>query len=134
MKIRIADERTIGELKREFNAEFPFLQLEFFSGTTVNGIPKPLQRIVDKTKTLKSLRNIHDEGELIFSGEDKVSTIEKTAKEKFGLSIQIFRKSGYQWLLTTSTDDFTLNHQNALGKEMSASVAADEPEDIHEQE
>lgn len=136
MKITISDERTIGELKKEFTAQFPFLKIEFFFGAGIGEktIPNPLQRILDESKTLKSLRRIHNEGEFKFSGSDKVADIEKTLLQKFGLAIQIFRKSGDQWLLTTSTDDFTLTHQNEIGAEMSTRVEANEPDDIHEQE
>ena len=134
LKLEIGDERTIGELKKEFSAQFPFLRLTFFSATKGNTNLNPLQQIVDETKQLKSLRKLHNEGELVFSGEDKVGTIEKKLLEKFGLAVQIFRRSGDNWLLTSSTDDYTLNRQNALGKEMSEHVPSPEPEDIHEHE
>jgi hypothetical protein len=63
----------------------------------------------------------------------KVSELEELFEEVFGLSVQVFRKSGESWLQTTTTDSWTLNQQNLKGKEMSSPVESDEQQDYHEQ-
>lgn len=134
MKIEIKDNTTIAEIRKNVQARFPFLRLEFFSGGKDSAIPNPLQRILDESKKVESLRPGHESGEINFSGSDTVSSLENTFREQFGLHVQVFRKSGDQWLLTTTTDSLTLDQQNELGKEMSGSVEIPEPYDIHEQE
>lgn len=134
MKIEIKDNTTIAEIRKNFQIRFPFLRLEFFSGGKDSAVPNPLQRILDESKKVENLRSGHGNGELLISGDDKVADVENAFREKFGLNVQIFRKSGAQWLLTTTTDDFTIDHQNEIGKEMSGSVENPEPYDIHEQE
>jgi hypothetical protein len=134
MKIKISDGEMIGDLKRKFNNRFPFLHIEFFTSADENSVPDPLNHIKDDTILLKSLRETHHDGVIIVSEEDKVGALEKLFRQKFGLFVQVFRKSGKQWLLTTATDGFTLKQQNELGEEMAKSIVAPEPEDIHEQE
>jgi hypothetical protein len=45
-----------------------------------------------------------------------VSELEKSFTEIYGLYTQVFRKSGNIWLVTTITDNWTLNEQNQQGE------------------
>lgn len=47
-----------------------------------------------------------------------VSTLEQLFQDYFGLSAQVFRKSGRSWLETSLTDDWTLKRQNDEGYEL----------------
>jgi hypothetical protein len=38
--------------------------------------------------------------------------VENAFEEMYGLSVQVFRKSGNTWLQTTTSDSWTLNEQN----------------------
>ncbi|HTA81877.1 MAG TPA: hypothetical protein VK783_03020, partial [Bacteroidia bacterium] len=49
----------------------------------------------------------------------RVVDLEQGIRDTFGLSIQVFRKSGNAWLETTTTVDWTLDEQNRIGEEMS---------------
>jgi hypothetical protein len=134
MHLFINDNITIGEIRKKFQNRFPFLNLEFFSHVKENNYPNPLQRVLDETKKLSVMRPVHHAGELKLSGSEKVSTLENLFSDRFGLNVQVSRKSGTNWLLTKQTDDFTLDHQNEIGMEMSIAVEQTEPLDIHEQE
>jgi hypothetical protein len=48
-----------------------------------------------------------------------VKQLETTFREKFGLNVQVARRSGSMWLETTMTDNWTLKHQNDHGRELS---------------
>jgi hypothetical protein len=50
----------------------------------------------------------------------------------FGLDVQVFRKSGNTWLVTTKTDDWTIAEHNKRAKEMANPVEAPEPTDYQE--
>jgi hypothetical protein len=47
-----------------------------------------------------------------------VEELEKSFLVKFGLNVQVFRKSGKSWLETTITDKWTLEKQNTQGEEL----------------
>ena len=49
-------------------------------------------------------------------------------QEAFGFGMQVFRKAGNSWVLTTMTDDWTLAHQNEEGKEDSKKIEAEKIE------
>jgi len=71
------------------------------------------------TYRLKQCRKIHQDGALHISPEHTVAEMETELWEKFGLSVQIFRKSGNLWIETSLTDSWTLERQNREGMEMS---------------
>ena len=52
---------------------------------------------------------------------ETVSTLENELWKNFGLSAQVFRKSGNLWIETSLTDSWTLEQQNREGFEMSSS-------------
>jgi len=62
---------------------------------------------------------MHSQGSLTVKETDKVSDLEKVLWDQFGLSAQVFRKSGNLWIETSLTDSWTLSRQNKEGKEMS---------------
>lgn len=61
---------------------------------------------------------------------------EALLERTFGLHVQIMRKSGNTWLVTSATDRLTLAEQNARGKasENPAFLPPDEEFDYREQE
>jgi hypothetical protein len=48
-----------------------------------------------------------------------VAELENAFEEYFGLSVQVYRKSGKMWLQSTITDDWTLKEQNEHGEALS---------------
>lgn len=59
------------------------------------------------------------EGFIHITDDMPVSKLEQLFLDQFGLSVQVFRKSGSSWLETTFTDDWTLKRQNDAGMELS---------------
>ena len=58
---------------------------------------------------------IYVEGDLKVNGEMEVSKLEQAFEKKYGLHVQVFRRSGNIWLQTTKTDSWTLEAQNRKG-------------------
>ena len=133
MKIQVKDTLTIGELKKLFNNRYPFLRLEFFRGAA-GSLPSADQRVNDDSITLGSIRKNHTEGGFEISASDTAARLEQIFHDRFGLNVQVFRRSGDSWMITTKTDSFSLERINAIGEEMSVPVEPPEPEDIHEHE
>jgi hypothetical protein len=128
MELFINDKITIRELQRQFNSEFPYLKIEFFDiPPTRNGLPK--SRMYPNHRTLGTCRKQHNEETMQIFPDDPVEKIELAFWEKFGLSTEVFRKSGNLWIETTLSDSWTLKRQNDEGKAFSGAVGGNKEED-----
>jgi hypothetical protein len=122
MELLITDNTTIKTIQDEFNKQFPFLKLEFFSKPHKKGEASAKELIRNNDKTLGECRKKKSDGALKIYAKQKVSELEQLFQDHFGLSVQVFRKSGRVWLETTSTDDWTLMKQNDEAIELSKPV------------
>jgi hypothetical protein len=119
MKIQINDHRKIHAIQEEFSLAFPWLKLEFFEKPHKIGGASPKKQLVSAARTVGDCRTIHDSGSITISEEMTVAELEQSFADVYGLSVQVFRKSGRTWLETTITDGWTLEHQNEQGKMLS---------------
>lgn len=133
MELVINEKKTVGEIQKAFNKRFPFLKISFFKEPHAAGEASPLSEMHHADELIKNIRHKDKNGIISIDGDMQVNQLEMLFQEVFGLSVQIFRKSGENWLQTTTTDSWTLNQQNTKGKEMSAPVQSEEQEDYHEQ-
>jgi hypothetical protein len=121
MHLKITPNKQVGELVEEFQQFFPYLKLSFYSskdGVNGHGKGKP----VNAQTTLKEIsRNIAD-GVVDVSGGVSVRQLEKTFNDSFFLNVQVQRRSGNIWLETTITDNWTLEHQNDHGRDITANM------------
>jgi hypothetical protein len=125
MEIEINDNKIINELQEEFNKQFPFLKIEFFSKSHNEGEASDKKLLRNKNKKIGDCRSIRTIGNIIISEKQKVSELESLFQSVYGLSVQVFRKSGKIWLETTSTDNWTLEKQNNEAKELLAFKSKD---------
>ncbi len=112
----ITDNKTLFDVKREFSQKFPYLKLEFYAKEHKEGEGSEDQLKIDGDLTIGSISSTHEEGDLSINGHLKVGTFERMFFEKYGLNVQVFRKSGTIWLQTIKTDDWTLAEQNSRGE------------------
>lgn len=115
----ITANKKLSLIQKEFNLVFPFLKLEFFRKKHGAKESSPKKDILKSDFTLKEFRKKNINGEIIITEETVVSTLEQLFEEQFGISAQVFRKSGRSWLETSMTDDWTLKRQNDQGRELS---------------
>ncbi|MBD3637062.1 MAG: hypothetical protein HUJ25_06915 [Crocinitomicaceae bacterium] len=115
--LKISDDKQLKEIKELFNAKFPHLKIEFFSEDHNVGEASTYKSMYDDELYLSDIRSENTEGELSIDGHTKTSTFENNFKEKFGVNVQVWRKSGNMWLQTTTTDDWTLAEQERKGVE-----------------
>ena len=115
--LHISDDIKLKELKAAFNKKFPHLKIEFFSEEHDEGEASTYKSMYDDELYLKDIRKNNTEGDLSINGHTKTSTFESNFKEKFGVNVQVWRKSGNMWLQTTTTDDWTLAQQEQKGVE-----------------
>jgi hypothetical protein len=111
----INDDKTLEGIQAEFKAKFPFLKIEFYSGKHESGEGSPAMHQLDPSLTIGEARIKKAEGDFNIDPNMKVSELEGRFADKYGLNVQVFRKSGEIWLQTTATDSWTLADQNRKG-------------------
>lgn len=111
--------QTIENIKESFALAFPYLKLEFFKHKHKHLEGNAKKDLFESNISLKELPKKYQKGFIHVTEEMSVSTLEQSIEVQFGLSAQVFRKSGKSWLETTKTDDWTLKHQNEEGKAIS---------------
>ena len=114
----IKDDKSLKAIKSEFNDHFPHLKIEFFSVKHLEDEASPRTAIYDDNLLLSEIRKNHNEGELSIDGHLKTSTFEQNFSDTFGVSVQVYRKSGSLWLQTITTDSWTLAEQERKGVQM----------------
>ena len=134
MEIIINKNEKLKDIQQQFSEHYPFLKIEFYNTAHTEGQGSAPKTHLDSNLTIGEVQKNTKEGLLHIRANTKVSEVESDMAEQFGLSAQVFRKSGNVWLQTTKTDDWTLAEQNAAAEEMNSNVAADEPGDYQEHE
>ena len=119
MEIIINDHRKIFAIQKEFSEIFPYLKLQFFGKPHKVGAPSSKKMMKHPSKTIGQCRTIHNKGVLTITPNMTAADLEQGFSDVYGLSVQVFRKSGSVWLETTATDGWTLESQNRQGKELS---------------
>lgn len=114
----IDDKQTIAVLQNEFNECFPFLKIEFFRELCIKGSSNSKNKMIKTNEIFSRLQKTKQFGKIVFTKQTTVGELEKMFLGKFGICMQVFRKSGNVWLETTSTDDWTLEQQNEEGKSL----------------
>jgi len=120
MKLHIDDSKTIAEIQKEFVEVFEYLKIEFFSKAHKVGETSAKKDIIDSSKKLGDIRTVHNAENLMITKDMLVSDIEKVFENTFGIHVQIFRKQNEVWLLTTNSDNWTLEKQIEEAKFMSS--------------
>ena len=117
MEIIIDDHRSIGEIQTEFHEKFPNLKILFFTKKHMPGEISDKADVLSDTILIGQARKKHNKAHLNIYPFQTVQLIEQSFEDKFGLHVQILRKAGKDWLITTSTDGWTLAKQNEIGGE-----------------
>lgn len=106
----ISEDTRIGMIKTDFNRQYPFLKIDFLKG---NALTKTRAHEFEKLNALNTLQNID------IDKKRTVAELKKDFKDVFGLTAEIFRKSGNVWIETSLTDDWTLEQQNSEAEYLS---------------
>jgi len=114
MKLYISQNRAISEVQQDFNKAYPFLKIEFYK----NSEPGFARRHLTNSMMIRAA-GLTRSGELDINDTMTVGYLENILREKFGLHVQVSRRSGTLWLETTMTDNWTLKQQNDHGRELS---------------
>ncbi|MFN0014759.1 MAG: hypothetical protein ACKVU2_09445 [Saprospiraceae bacterium] len=117
MQIQITPEMTIGAIQTAFNEEFPYLKLVFFSKPHPAFAGSHAKFIIeDQNLKMGEIMAAPRSGMLTLMPDEPTFEVERSFEKEFGLFVQVMRKSGSTWLITTVTDLLTLEQQNAKGR------------------
>lgn len=116
MRLAINDHKTIKRIQKEFNNRFPYLKIEFFSRIHGENEGSKKKFIEDNSKTLGECRTIHHNGVMEIMPSMMVSAVENDFQTIYGLSAQVFRRSGKIWIETINTDHWTIAQHNEHGR------------------
>jgi hypothetical protein len=117
MEITIKKDWSVKNVQDQFKALFPFLKIEFLKTF-------PNTKAVYKTKyampddPFKRIPGFINDGRISIYSKQSIISLENNFKEHFGLSAQVFRRSGNVWIETTLTEDWTLEQQNKIGEQI----------------
>jgi hypothetical protein len=114
--LNIDIEKTTEGVNSQFNAVYPFLRIGFFQEPHAFGKSNGKSKIINGSMKIGQLKRSIEPGTIEINGSTTVWELESSFEKKFGLHIQVFRKSGSIWLETTATDNWTLEQQNEQGK------------------
>lgn len=108
---------SVEDLKNSFIKLYPYLSLRVYKKLHDHYEGSPASEEVGGEVLLSVLNSELESGEVVISDSLSVDRLETIFRKEFGISVQVFRKSGDQWLQTTSTDKWTLERQNKKAEE-----------------
>lgn len=130
MQLTIRPNKLIRDIQTEFSAMFPFLKLEFFRNKGGRQLDYSVNNIIRHNQKIAEGQAELTDGSITIEPDMTVKQLEKDFRNEFSLAVQVFRRSGNIWLETTMTDEWTLQHQNEHGRELSTDKKDEKPGDF----
>jgi hypothetical protein len=118
MEITVNKDKKLIEIKKEFQKRFPYLKLEFYSEQHGLEEGSPKGKTMNEALTIGQVQSKEASGSFALTGLTTVANLEDAFAQCFGLSVQVFRKSGKLWIQTSKTDHWTLAEQNQKAMEI----------------
>lgn len=118
MYLTFDPEETIGHIQDAFHADFPYLKIAFFTkdhAESEGNVAKFM--ISDRAVKLADMPNFKHDGTIKVEKNLTAGKFESQVLSQTGLTVQVFKKSGNQWLETTHSDHLTLAEINEKARE-----------------
>ena len=119
MHIEINDKTSLREIQLVFSDFYPYLKIEFYRTHHKKYEGSEETYLIDPDILIGDIKHSHVSGLLEIRPLYRVADVEKEFQQRFGLSVQIFRKEKNDWEQTAGTDDFTLKELNEMGRNSS---------------
>jgi len=117
MYLEINDYTKLEEIQKVFSDFYPFLKIEFYSKPHKRYEASEFKFQLNSKLSVGDVKRTHVSGLLEIKPTYKVADVELEFLQRFGLSVQIFRKDQGIWEQTSDLDDFTLMELNKLSRE-----------------
>lgn len=115
MIIDINDSVTIREIQKKFSSKYPYLEIQFFIHYPGKDNLLSKKELAPVDKTIGEIKKTHVSGLLEIRSSNTITDVESEFLSRFGLSVQILRKSNAHWILPDRADQLTLKEQNEIG-------------------
>ena len=119
MIIKINAQTSIKQIQDAFTRRFPFLKLEFFIDANADGIFTANEMIKDHDKSIGELSKTTLTIAIEVHGSTTITELEQSFKTNFGLIVQVFHNRNHTWIVSTTSDQLTLEILNARAEEVS---------------
>jgi hypothetical protein len=134
MILHIEKMMTLEHVQQAFSRHYPHLKLVYFIDRNKDNQLNSKERIQNLKMTIGSIREVSYDGFIQIDPNMTVLQVEMTFWKSFGLNVQIFRKSGNNWLMTNGSDLWTLEEQDKKAEEMDMEIEQPDISDYKEQE
>lgn len=135
MYFDINDNTTLRHIQDKFSDYYPYLQLKFYNKPHKKYEASEAANLVSPSLTIDEIKKTHLSANLEIEPWYKIADVEKEFQQRFGLSVQVFRKEKNKWDQTTGMDDFTLKELNEMGRNSSDEyIISDYEEGFDDQE
>lgn len=115
MIIDINDRVTIREIQKKFSSKYPYLEIQFFYHLPGKDNLLSKNELAPVDKTIGDIKKTHVSGLLEIRSSSTIADVESEMLMRFGLFVQILRKSNAHWILPDGADQLTLKEQNDIG-------------------
>lgn len=119
MIIKISAQTSIKQIQSAFTTRFPFLKLEFFIDSNSDQIFTANEMIKDHDKTIGELSKTVLNKAFEIHGSHTITELEQSFKSNFGLIVQVFHNRNHTWIMSTTSDQLTLEILNTRAEEVS---------------
>jgi hypothetical protein len=113
----ISDSKTVEDLQDRFNTCFPYLKLEFYKEWESSLRDCDKADMARPNTPIAEIRRKSNSGILDIKSWEKTSKLKHDLKDVYGLSVQVFRMHGNEWIPTSYSDDLTLKQQSDLARQ-----------------
>ncbi|MBY5959004.1 hypothetical protein KUV50_12705 [Membranicola marinus] len=119
MQIQINLDTRIAHAQNKFHEVYPYLKIDFYNKPHDEEELSRVSDMISPNELFSSIKTIMRPESIDIGEERTVAQVEQEFYDKFGVAMQVSRKSGDVWLQTSKTDHLTLKKQNESGKAMS---------------
>ena len=122
MELKFTISTTVKQVKEQFTRSFPFLKLEFFMRHREENTERE-ERLNDELY-LWEVTGVLKEGVYYLNPSVSVDEFEQDLQFKYGLPVQVYRRTGDVWIETVQADDLSLEKHNSIGEAATNRLAA----------
>lgn len=116
------------DIKKAFSSHYPGLKIEFFIDKNKDGNLTADEKYSNADSLLSEISE-ESNNTLDMSLYTTASDLENAFKENFGVMVQVFRKSGSSWLMTSASDNIALSELSKQALQSTMPSAGEAPQD-----
>ncbi len=118
--IIINSESKVSDFQKRFTLCYPYLKIEFAKGSQLS---KAQKNLLDPATCIEKVAAFTEPVIINIAGTVTIAALEEEIFLKFGLNIQVYRKSGKIWNVISITNSWNLESQNNAGEFISLEMS-----------